>query len=108
MVLPAGTPALTTALLDRIHRISGVQATAVTDTHLLAFEPQVTALHLESPIPLPFSAIGIDQPSAALHLKVTAGSLAGLGDQTIAVDSTWHKQVGDTLSLCGPTAPRCR
>jgi putative ABC transport system permease protein len=106
VVLPAGTPALTTALVDRIYRISGVEATAVTDTHLLAFEPQVTALHLESPIPLPFSAIGIDQPSAALHLKVTAGSLAGLGDQAIAVDSTWHKHVGDTLSLWQPDGTR--
>ena len=102
VVLPAGTPGLTTALLRRIHRISGVEATAVTDTHLLAFEPQVTALHLESPIPLPFPAIGIDQPSAALHLKVTAGSLAGLDDQTIAVDSSWNKHVGGTVSLWKP------
>ncbi|HXT91583.1 MAG TPA: FtsX-like permease family protein [Trebonia sp.] len=102
VVLPAGTPGLTTALLDRIHRISGVEATAVTNAHLLAFEPQLTALHLESPIPLPFSALGIDQPSAALHLTVTAGSLASLDNQTVAVDASWHKRVGDTLSLWEP------
>jgi putative ABC transport system permease protein len=102
VVLPAGTPGLTAALLDEIHGVSRVAATAVTDAHLLAFQPQVTALHLESPIPLPFAALGIDQPSAALHLPVIAGSLAGLDDQTVAVDSSWHKHVGDTLSLWEP------
>jgi putative ABC transport system permease protein len=102
VVLPAGTPGLTMALLDRIHSISGVDATAVTDTNMLAYQPQITPLHLEAPIPIPFSAIGIDQPSAALNLKVTAGSLTGLDDQTIAVDSSWNKHVGDTVSLWQP------
>jgi putative ABC transport system permease protein len=101
-VLPAGTPGLTTALLNRIGAISGVEATAVADTSLLAYQPQVSPLHLESPIPIPFPAIGIDRPSAALNLKVTAGSLAGLNDQTIAVDSSWNKHVGDTMSLWRP------
>jgi putative ABC transport system permease protein len=102
VVLPAGTPGLTMALLDRIHSISGVEATAVTDENMLAFQPQITPLHLESPIPIPFPAIGIDQPSAALNLKVIAGSLTGLDDQTIAVSSSWNKQVGDTMSLWRP------
>jgi hypothetical protein len=39
VVLPAGTPGLTTALLERIHSISGVEATAVTDTSMLAYQP---------------------------------------------------------------------
>jgi putative ABC transport system permease protein len=102
VVLPAGTPGLTTALLDRIHSISGVEATAVTDTNMLAYQPQITPFHLEAPIPIPFSVLGIDQPSAALNLKVTAGSLTGLDDQTIAVDSSWNKHVGDTVSLWQP------
>ena len=102
VVLPAGTPGLTMGLLDRIHSISGVAATAVTDTNMLAYQPQITPLHLEPPMPIPFSAIGLDQPSAALNLKVIAGSLAGLGDQTIAVDSSWNKHVGDTMSLWQP------
>jgi putative ABC transport system permease protein len=102
VVLPAGTPGLTTALLDRIHSISGVEATAVTDTKMLAYQPQITSLHLEPPIPISSSAIGIDQPSAALDLKVIAGSLAGLGDRTIAVDSSWNKHVGDTMRLWQP------
>jgi putative ABC transport system permease protein len=102
VVLPAGTPGLTTALLDRIHSISGVEATAVTDTNMLAYQPRITSLHLESPIPIPFSAIGIDQPSAALNLKVIAGSLTGLDDQTIAVGSSWNKHVGDTMILWQP------
>jgi putative ABC transport system permease protein len=102
VVLPAGTPGLTTALLNRIHGISGVEATAVTDISMLAYQPQVTSLHLESPIPVAYQAIGIDQPSAALNLTVIAGSLNGLGDHTIAVDSSWNKHVGDTMHLWQP------
>jgi putative ABC transport system permease protein len=102
VVLPAGTPGLTTALVDRIHGISGVAATAVTDTSMLAYQPQLTPLHLEAPMPIPFPALGIDQPSAALRLKVIAGSLTGLDDQTVAVDSSWNKHVGDTISLWQP------
>jgi putative ABC transport system permease protein len=99
MVLPAGTPGLTTTLLDRIHSISGIEATAVADTTMLAYQPEMTPLHLEAPMPIPFPAIGIDQPSAALNLKVVAGSLAGLDDRTIAVDSSWDKHVGQTMNL---------
>jgi putative ABC transport system permease protein len=103
VVVPAaGTPGLTTALLNRIHRISAAKATAVTDTNMLAYEPQITSLHLEAPVPIPFPAIGVDQPSAALNFKVIAGSLAGLDDQTVAVDSSWDKHVGDTMSLWQP------
>jgi putative ABC transport system permease protein len=102
VVLPSGTPGLTTALLDQIHSINGVQATAVADTNVLAYQPQITPFHVEPPMPIPFPAIGIDQPSAALNLKVTAGSLTGLGDRTIAVGSSWNKHVGDTLRLWQP------
>ena len=102
VVLPAGTPGLTTALLTEIHGTSGVQATAVTDTTMLASQPQVTALHLEAPFPIPYPAIGIDRPSTALHLTLIAGSLRGLDDQTIAVDSSWNKRVGGTMRLWRP------
>ncbi len=102
VVLPAGTPGLTTALVTEIRGTSGVQATAVTDTNMLANQPQVTALHLEAPFPIPYPAIGIDRPSDALHLTVIAGSLRGLDDQTIAVDSSWNKRVGDTMRLWRP------
>ena len=99
VVLPAGTPGLTTALLAAMHGIGGVTETVVTDTSMLAYQPAVTALHLEAPIPIPYPAIGVDRPSAALHLMVIAGSLSGLDGQTIAVDSSWNKHVGDTMSL---------
>jgi putative ABC transport system permease protein len=102
VVLPAGTPGLTTALLDRIHSIRGVAATAVTDTNMLAYQPQITSFHLEAPFPIPFPAIGIDHPSAALNLKVIAGSLTGLDDQTIAVDASWNEHVGNTMNLWQP------
>jgi putative ABC transport system permease protein len=99
VVLPAGTPGLTTALLEKIHAISGVQATAVTDTAMLANQPQVTSLHLEAPFPIPYPAIGVDQPSPALHLTIIGGSLSALDDQTIAVDSSWDEHVGGTMRL---------
>ena len=69
---------------------------------MLANQPQVTALHLEAPFPIPYPAIGIDRPSPALHLTVISGSLGGLDDQTIAVDSSWSKRVGDTIRLWRP------
>jgi len=103
VVLPAsGTPGLTAALIDRIDAIGGLDATAVTSTSLLAREPAITRFHLESPMPIPFAAIGIDRASAALSLPVRAGSLADLGDHTIAVDSSWHEHPGATLSLWLP------
>jgi putative ABC transport system permease protein len=102
VVLPAGTPGLTTALLDRLHSVSGVEATAVTDTNMLAYQPRITSFNLQPPIPLPFPAIGVDQPSAALNPKVIAGSLTALDDQTIAVDSSWNEHVGDTMSIWQP------
>jgi putative ABC transport system permease protein len=102
VVLPAGIPGLTTALLDRLRTVSGVEATAVTDTSMLAYQPRITSFNLQPPIPLPFPAIGLDQPSAALNLKVIAGSLTGLDDQTIAVDSSWNEHVGDTMSIWQP------
>jgi putative ABC transport system permease protein len=69
---------------------------------MLAYQPRVTSFNLQPPIPLPFTAIGVDQPSAALNLKVIAGSLTGLDDQTIAVDSSWNEHVGDTMSIWQP------
>ena len=103
VVLPAaGTPGLTTALIDRIDAIGGLDATAVTQTTLLAHEPAITRFHLEAPMPIPFAAIGIDRDSAALSLPVRAGSLAGLGDHTIAVDSSWHQRLGATMRLWLP------
>jgi len=103
VVLPAaGTPGLTAALIDRIDAIGGLDATAVTQTTLLAHEPAITRFHLEAPMPIPFAAIGIDRASAALSLPVRAGSLADLGDHTIAVDSSWHERLGATMRLWLP------
>ena len=103
VVLPAsGTPGLSTALIDRIDAIGGLDATAVTQMSLLAREPAMTRFHLESPMPIPFAAIGIDRASAALSLPVRAGSLADLGDHAIAVDSSWHEHLGATMSLWLP------
>ena len=103
VVLPAaGTPGLSTALADRIDAIGGLDATAVTQTSLLAHEPAITRFHLEAPMPIPFAAIGVDHASAALTLPVRAGSLAALNAHTIAVDSSWNERLGATMSLWRP------
>ena len=57
-----------------------------------------TIKHLEAPTPIPFPAIGVDTLTA-LRLPVREGSLTGLNDRTVAVDTSWHKHVGDTMSL---------
>jgi putative ABC transport system permease protein len=103
VVLPAaGTPGLSTALVDRIDAIGGLDATAVTQTSLLAHEPAITRFHVEAPMPIPFTAIGIDHASAALSLPVREGSLAGLDAHTIAADSSWHEHLGATMRLWRP------
>jgi putative ABC transport system permease protein len=103
VVLPAaGTPGLSTALVERIDAIGGLDATAVTQTSLLAHEPAITRFHLEAPTPIPFSAIGIDHASAALSLPVRAGSLAGLNAHAIAVDTSWNERLGATMRLWRP------
>ena len=103
VVLPAaGTPGLTAALIDRIDAIGGLDATAVTQTTLLAHEPAITRFHLQAPMPIPFAAIGIDRASAALSLPVRAGSLADLGNHTIAVGSSWHERLGASMRLWRP------
>jgi len=102
IVLPAGTPGLTGQLIEQVEGTAGVEATAVKDTTLLAYEPAITSFHLEAPMPIPFGAIGIDHYSPALKLPVRQGSLAGLGDGTVAVDTSWGKHVGDTLRLWLP------
>ena len=68
------------------------------DTTMIAYP----RLLIESPMPISYPAIGIDQPSAALNVKVIAGSLTGLNDTTIALDSSWGKHVGDTITLWAP------
>jgi putative ABC transport system permease protein len=99
VVLPASAPGLTTALAESVD--AGVPATVVTDTTVLAYEPAIApfGFHLEAPMPIAFPAIGIDHPSAAFGVPVRQGSLAGLSDDTVAVDTSWGLAVGGTLRL---------
>ncbi|WP_322752781.1 FtsX-like permease family protein [Frankia sp. Cas3] len=98
VVLPSETPGLTDQLLATIHTVPGVDATAVTQTRLLAYQPALTSLHLEAPVPIPVSAIGVDTADA-LTLPLRSGSFKGLNDQTVALDTSWHKQVGNQINI---------
>jgi putative ABC transport system permease protein len=102
VVLPGpGAPGLSMALVNRIHAVRGTEATAVTQTNLLAYQPALP-FHLQAPMPVPFPALGIDRPSSALNLHVLAGSLAHLSDHTIAVDASWNLHVGEVMKLWRP------
>lgn len=83
---------------DAMATLSGSAVTAVTDTTVLAYQPAITPLHFEAPMPVPFPAVGIDRPDA-MRLPVSAGSLDDLDDTTAAVDTSWRKHVGDSLDL---------
>jgi putative ABC transport system permease protein len=100
VVTPAAGSHTLTA--DALAALAGAATTtAVTDPTVLAHQPALTRLHFEAPMPIPFPAIGVDRPDL-LHLPVTHGSLADLAENTVAVDSSWHKHVGDTLTLWLP------
>jgi putative ABC transport system permease protein len=98
VVVPSGTPGLTDPLLATIHAVPGVDATAVTRTRLLAYQPALSSLHLEAPVPIPVSAIGIDT-AAAMTLPLRSGSFKGLNDETVVLDTSWHKQVGEQINI---------
>lgn len=102
VVMPAqGAPGLSMALTDRIRALRGVEATAVTQTSLLAYQPALP-FHLQAPIPVPVPALSIDQQTPALNLPVRAGSLTRLSDHTIAADASWHQHLGGVMRLWRP------
>jgi len=102
VMLPApGAPGLSMALVDRIHAERGIEATAVAQTSLLTYQPALP-FHVQAPIPIPFSALGIDRPSSVLNLHVRTGSLARLSNNTIAVDESWHQHLGQVMKLWRP------
>jgi putative ABC transport system permease protein len=98
VVIPSGTHGLNQTVIDRVRAIPGIDTTTVAQTTLYAFPPPLTAFHLEAPTALPFPAEVITG-AGAINLQVEAGTLNRLSSRTIAVDRSWHKNVGDTVKL---------
>jgi putative ABC transport system permease protein len=90
LVVPAGTPGLDLALVDRLRAIPAVNVSVSYPTALYELEDGVALL--EHP------AQSVD-PGTLTGLPVLSGSLDDLRDDTIVVDADWNRRVGDTVRV---------
>ncbi|MGN9839669.1 FtsX-like permease family protein [Nonomuraea sp. H19] len=94
LVLPTGTAGLDRQLVQRLGAVPGVDVTTATSTSLYTLEGGGTQL-----IRRPAEAVNPATLSTALSVPVTAGSLKGLRDDTIAVSETWELSLGRRVKL---------
>ncbi|MEV4011878.1 ABC transporter permease [Nonomuraea angiospora] len=94
LVLPSGTAGLDRQLTERLRAIPGAGVTTVTPTSLYTLEGAGTQL-----IQRPAEAVNPATLTTVLSVPVTAGSLAGLRDDTIAVSPTWEVSLGRRVRL---------
>ncbi|GIJ65133.1 FtsX-like permease family protein [Virgisporangium ochraceum] len=90
LVVPAGTPGLDRALVDRLRAFPGVAVSASYPTALYDLEDGVALLERQ--------AQAVD-PGALAGLPVLAGSLADLRDDTVVVDTEWNRRVGERVHV---------
>ena len=98
VVLPVGAAGLDRPLVDQVRAVPGIDTSALTPTTIFAYQPAMTPMHLEAPMPIPFPAQAT-AGTAVLNFPVRSGSLAALDDRSIAVDTSWDKRVGDTVKV---------
>jgi putative ABC transport system permease protein len=94
LVLPSGTAGLDRQLTERLRAVPGADVTTVTRTSLYTLEGEGTEL-----IQRPAEAVNPATLTTALSVPVTAGSLAELRDDTIAVSPTWEMSLGQRVRL---------
>ncbi|MET9249852.1 ABC transporter permease [Nonomuraea sp. NPDC003709] len=94
LVLPSGTAGLDRQLTERLRAVPGADVTTVTSTSLYTLEGAGTQL-----IQRPAEAVNPATLTTALSVPVTAGSLAELRDDTIAVSPTWEVNLGQRVRL---------
>ncbi|MEV5892080.1 ABC transporter permease [Nonomuraea fuscirosea] len=94
LVLPTGVAGLDRQLVDRLRAVHGADVTTVTPTSLYTLEGAGTQL-----IKRPAEAVNPAALATALSVPVTAGSLAELRDDTIAVSPTWELSLGQRVTL---------
>ncbi|WP_187414844.1 ABC transporter permease [Nonomuraea sp. PA05] len=94
LVLPTGAAGLDRQLVERLRAVPGADVTTVTSTSLYTLEGEGSQL-----IERPAEAVDPAALTTALSVPVTAGSLAGLRDDTIAVSPTWELSLGQRVTL---------
>ncbi|MFI9721490.1 FtsX-like permease family protein [Streptomyces sp. NPDC052396] len=82
VVTPAGTPGLSRAVVDRVRAVPGARALVITPTSVMADQDGEA---------VPFRAATADATALAAvdRLPVVAGSLTGLGPDSIVLSRTW-------------------
>lgn len=90
VVVPAGTPGLNRAAVDRLRALPGVEVSAAYPTTVYDLEDGTALLRR------PAQAV---DPGALRVLPVLSGSVDDLRDDTIVVDTDWHRGVGDTVRV---------
>ncbi|MEV0231994.1 FtsX-like permease family protein [Nonomuraea sp. NPDC050786] len=94
LVLPAGTGGLDRQLVERLRAVPGADVTTATSTSLYTLEGDGSQI-----IQRPAEAVNPATLTTALSVPVTAGSLAGLRDDTIAVSPTWELGLGQRVKM---------
>lgn len=91
LVVPSPTASgLDRALVERLRAIPGVEVGASYPTALYEVEDGVALLKRQ--------AHAVD-PAALAGLRLLAGSLTGLRDDTVIVDTEWHREVGESVRV---------
>ncbi|YCK40023.1 FtsX-like permease family protein [Actinomadura sp. ATCC 39365] len=94
VVVPTGAVGLDRQLLDRLRDVSGADVATVTSTSLYTLEGAGTQLVRRAA-----EAVNPAALTSTLSVPVTAGSLAKLGDDTIAVSPTWELNLGQRVRM---------
>ncbi|GAA2215947.1 ABC transporter permease [Nonomuraea monospora] len=94
LVLPTGASGLDRQLVERLRTVPGADVTTATSTSLYTLEGEGSQL-----IERPAEAVNPAALTTALSVPVTAGSLADLRDDTIAVSPTWELSLGQRVTL---------
>ncbi|GAA3203922.1 FtsX-like permease family protein [Nonomuraea helvata] len=94
LVLPAGTGGLDRQLVERLRTVPGADVTTMTTTSLYTLEGEGTQI-----VERPAEAVDPATLTTALSVPVSAGSLAELRDDTIAVSPTWELGLGQRVKM---------
>ncbi|WP_185844976.1 FtsX-like permease family protein [Nonomuraea sp. WAC 01424] len=93
LVLPDGPAGLDRQLVERLRAVPGAEITTATATSVYTLEGRTELIRR------PAEAVDPAALTSALSVPVTAGSLADLRDDTIAVSPTWELGLGRTVRM---------
>ncbi|MEV0280412.1 FtsX-like permease family protein [Streptomyces sp. NPDC050610] len=101
VVVPVHAPGLSRAVVDRVRAARGVDAAATTPTTVFTVPgPDALLYPAGAPLlPYPARAVTPSALTAVMKPSVVSGKLADLGDDTIVVDESWNRSVGDKVRV---------